>query len=164
MVDAVGGIEICPEDAIEDPKAGLDVEEGCQEADGEVALAYARTRKGGLGDLDRVGRQREVVAAIGDAVLSPWSVVNPLRWWRLNNAVPDFFAFGEGTGPTAVARWAYAMTKVGGDDGLTCTMPVTDGSATTLDEERGRPLFDAIIEDRTDDITRRQCTPAGVAR
>ncbi|WP_322936855.1 LCP family protein [Nocardioides bizhenqiangii] len=161
VVDAVGGIEICPKESIDDPKAGLDVEKGCQEADGEVALAYARTRATARGDLDRVGRQREVVAAIGDKVLSPWSVINPVRWWRLNSAIPDFFAFGEGTGPIDVGRWALAIGKVG-DGGLTCTMPVTDGSANTLDEERGRPLFDAIIEDRTDDITKQQCTAAGV--
>jgi LCP family protein required for cell wall assembly len=162
VVDAVGGIEICPKEAIKDPKAGLDVKKGCQEADGEVALAYARTRATTLGDLDRVGRQREVVAAIGDEVLSPWSVINPVRWWRLNSAIPDFFAFGEGTGPIDVGRWALAIGRIG-DGGLTCTMPVTDGSATTLDPERGEPLFDAIIEDRTDDITKAQCTAAGVA-
>ncbi|KAA1427136.1 LCP family protein [Nocardioides antri] len=161
VVDAVGGIEICPKESIEDPKAGLNVEKGCQEADGEVALAYARTRATTLGDLDRVGRQREVVAAIGKKVLSPWSVVNPVRWWRLNRAVPDFFKFGEGTGPIDIGRWALAMSSVG-SDGLTCTMPVTDGSANTLDEERGRPLFDAIAEDRTDDITKKQCTKTGV--
>ncbi|WP_183094587.1 LCP family protein [Nocardioides stalactiti] len=163
VVDAVGGIEICPKEKIKDPKAGLNIKKkGCQEADGEVALAYARTRATTLGDLDRVGRQREVVAAIGTKVLSPWSVVNPIRYWRLNQAVPAFFAFGEGTGPIAIAKWALAIGKVG-SDGLTCTMPVTDGSANTLDEERGRPLFDAIIEDRTDDITKKQCTKAGVA-
>jgi LCP family protein required for cell wall assembly len=163
VVDAVGGIEICPKEKITDPKAGLDLKKkGCQEADGEVALAYARTRTTTLGDLDRVGRQREVVAAIGKKVLSPWSVINPVRWWRLNSAVPDFFAFGEGTGPIDIGRWALAIGKVG-DDGLTCTMPVTDGSANTLDEERGRPLFDAIVEDRTDDITKKQCTKSGVA-
>ncbi len=162
VVDAVGGIEICPKERLKDKLAGLDVEKGCQEADGTVALAYARSRhSSALGDLDRVQRQREVVAAIGKKVLSPWSVVNPIRWWRLNQAVPDFFAFGEGTGPIDIGRWALAMSNVG-SDGLTCTMPVTDGSANTLDEGRGRPLFDAIIEDRADDITKKQCTKAGV--
>lgn len=162
VVDAVGGIEICPEERIKDPKAGLNVRKGCQEADGATALGYARTRATSRGDLDRVGRQREVVAAIGDAVLSPWTVINPVRWWKVNNAVPDFFVFGEGTGPFDVVEWALAMSRVGGDNSLTCTMPVTDGSATTMDTGRAEPLFDAIIEDRSDDITREQCTPAGV--
>ncbi len=162
VVDAVGGIEICPDERIKDPKAGLNVRKGCQEADGQVALAYSRTRATTRGDLDRVGRQREVVAAIGDAVLSPWTVINPVRWWQVNNAVPDFFTFGEGTGPFDVMEWALAMSRVGGDNSLTCTMPVTDGSATTMDTSRAEALFDAVIEDRTDDITPQQCTPAGV--
>ncbi|NYJ02363.1 LCP family protein required for cell wall assembly [Nocardioides thalensis] len=163
VVDAVGGVEICPKEDITDPKAGLKVKKGCQEADGEVALAYARTRATTLGDLDRVGRQREVVAAIGDKVLSPWSVLNPFRYWNLNGAIPDFFAFGEGTGPIDGSRWALAMSRVGGS-GMTCTMPVTDGSATEMDRERADPLWDAIIEDRTDDITKAQCTVAGLPR
>ena len=162
VVDAVGGIEICPKEKLDDKLAGLHVKKGCQEADGQVALAYARSRHASaLGDLDRVQRQREVVASIGKKVLSPWSVLNPLRYWRLNQAVPDFFAFGEGTGPIDTARWALAMSKVG-NGGLTCTMPVTDGSANTLDESRGRPLFKAIIEDKTDEITKKQCPKAGV--
>jgi LCP family protein required for cell wall assembly len=162
VVDAVGGIQICPKEDLKDKLAGLDVKKGCQEADGQVALAYARSRHASaLGDLDRVQRQREVVASIGKKVLSPWSVINPIRYWKLNQAVPDFFAFGEGTGPVDISRWALAMSKVG-SSGLTCTMPVTDGSANTLDESRGRPLFKAIIEDKTDDITKKQCPKAGV--
>ena len=93
------------------------MKKGCQEADGAVALGYARTRATTLGDLDRVGRQREVVAAIGDKVLSPWSVINPIRWWRLNSAIPDFFAFGEGTGPIGrrpVGDWRSAMSATAG--------------------------------------------------
>lgn len=162
VVDAVGGIEICPEERFQDPKAGLNVKKGCQNADGQVALAYARTRASTFGDLDRVGRQREVVGAIGEKVLSPRSVLDPLRWWELNQAVPDFFAFGDGTSQLAVGRWALAMTRVG--ESRTCTMPVTSPSATVMDETRARPLFDTIIEDRTGDITDAQCTTTGIAQ
>lgn len=163
VVDSVGGIEVCPKEAIKDKLAGLDIKKGCQEVDGEVALAYSRSRKqSALGDLDRVQRQREVVAAIGDKVLSPWSVLNPVRWWRLNNSVPGFFGFGEETSTIDAGRWALAMTKVGGKDGLTCTMPVTDGSAETWDRDRAEPIFKAFIEDRTDDIKPAQCTPSGL--
>lgn len=164
VVDAVGGIEVCPKEAIEDRLAGLDIAKGCQEVDGTVALAYSRSRKqSAYGDLDRVQRQREVVAAIGDKVVSPWTVLNPVRWWRLNNSVPGFFGFGDSTSTIDAARWARAMTKVGGPDGLTCTMPVTDSSAETWDRERAEPIFQAFIEDETDTITKKQCTPTGLA-
>ena len=164
VVDAVGGIEVCPKESIKDKLAGLDIKKGCQEVDGEKALAYSRSRhESVLGDLDRVQRQREVVAAIGDKVLSPWTVLNPVRWWRLNNAVPGFFGFGDSTSTVDAGKWALAMSKVG-SGGKTCTMPVTDGSANTWDRDRAKPMFQAFIEDRTDDITKKQCTASGLPR
>ena len=154
LVDAVGGIEICPTKRMVDKDAGLNIKKGCQEADGATALAYSRSRHAQtLGDLDRVRHQREVVAAIGDKVLSPWSVLNPVRWWRLNNAMPDFFKFGEGMGPQRAVLWASAMAQVGGKDGLLCTVPLTSGSATALDQDLADQLFGAIREDKTDDVT-----------
>ncbi|MDO9456955.1 LCP family protein [Nocardioides sp.] len=165
VVDAVGGIEVCPVERIKDPLAGLNIRRGCQEINGTKALAYSRSRKqSALGDLERVRRQREVIGAIGDKVLSPWSVVNPVRWWKLNKAVPSFFAFGEGMSSLDASRWALAMSKSGGTDNLTCTMPVTDGSAETWDRDRADPLFAAIIDDDTDKITKKQCTPNGIVR
>lgn len=163
VVDAVGGVQICPEYRMRDPDAGLNIRKGCQEADGQVALAYSRSRKAQLrGDLDRVRHQREVVSAIGSEVLSPWTVVNPVRWWRLNNAMPDFFTFGEGMGMVGAGRWALAMASTSGADGLTCTMPVTDGSATEWDASRAEPLLRSLIDDTTDQITAEQCPAAGV--
>jgi LCP family protein required for cell wall assembly len=164
VVDAVGGIEICPKERMRDPQAGLNIKKGCQEADGATALGYARSRKvSALGDLDRVARQREVVAAVGAEVLSPWTVVNPVRWWRLNTAIPDFFGFGEGMNPARAGMWATAMTQLDGDAGMTCTVPVTGGSAQ-IDTERAAQLFELIAEDKTDDIPKRLCTPSGIPR
>jgi LCP family protein required for cell wall assembly len=163
VVDAVGGIEICPKDSYVDKDAGLDIKKGCQEVDGKTALAYSRSRHAQtLGDLDRVRHQREVVSAIGDKVLSPWSVLNPVRYWRLNMAMPDFFTFGEGMGPQNAVLWATAMAKVGGADGLLCTVPLTNGSATALDQELADQLFSDIKEDKTDDVTDKLCLSSGL--
>lgn len=161
IVDAVGGIEICPKEAIRDPKAKLRIKKGCQEVDGRTALGYSRTRASALSDLARVQQQREVVSAIGAEVVSPWSVLNPIRYWRLNNALPDFFVFGEGMGPVRAAGWALAMTRVNGKDGLTCTVPLANGSAE-WDAERSEQMFRAIIEDDTDAIGKSLCTPSGL--
>ena len=163
VVDAVGGITVCPRERMVDPLAGLRIRKGCQEVDGTTALGYSRSRKvSALGDLDRVRRQREVIAAIGDKVLSPWSVINPLRWWNLNSAVPSFFGFGEGMGKIQAGRWALAMSRTTGDSGLTCTMPVTDSTAEYWDMDRAGPLLQDIIDDQTDQITKSQCTPSGI--
>ncbi len=161
IVDAVGGIEVCPKTNMKDKLAGLDIEKGCQEVDGATALAYARSRHtSGIGDIDRVRRQREVVSAVGSEVLSPWTVINPVRYWRLNNAIPDFFTFGEGMGPVRSAMWATAMTRVNGDKGLTCVVPLQD-LAVHWDPERAPEMFNTIIKDETDTIDDALCSPTG---
>ena len=150
LVDAVGGIEVCPKENMKDKLAGLDIKKGCQEVDGTTALAYARSRHASAtGDIDRVRRQREVVAAVGSAVLSPWSVLNPVRYWKLNHEIPDFFAFGDGMGPVRSAMWATAMTRVDGDKGLTCVVPLQD-LAVHWDPEKAPEMFSKIIKDDTD--------------
>ena len=161
IVDAVGGIEVCPKTNMKDKLAGLDIKKGCQEVDGATALAYARSRHtSGIGDIDRVRRQREVVSAVGSEVLSPWTVINPVRYWRLNNAIPDFFTFGEGMGPVRSAMWATAMTRVNGDKGLTCVVPLQD-LAVHWDPERAPEMFNTIIKDETDTIDDALCSPTG---
>ncbi len=168
VVDAVGGIEICPKQAIDDPKAKLDVEKGCQEADGAKALGYARTRAVG-DDFGRVERQREVVAAIGTEVATPWSVLNPLRYWKLNLAAPGAIAVGEGMNSWEAVSFARAMTNTTGEGGRTCTLPSlyqdvnADGTNdVVIDRDRADELFDLIIEDQTDDITKQICDAKGL--
>ncbi len=159
VVDAVGGIEVCPKKRIRDKPSGLNIKKGCQEVDGATALAYARARKySPISDLARVQQQREVVAAVGKKVLSPWSVINPVRYWQLNAAVPDFFRFGEGMGPYDASQWALAMT----DTGKSCTVPLA-GADARWDRPRAKKLFDIVAEDRTDDITANLCTATGLA-
>jgi LCP family protein required for cell wall assembly len=161
IVDAVGGIEVCPKTNMVDKLAGLRIKKGCQEVNGTTALAYARSRHtSGIGDIDRVRRQREVVAAVGEAVLSPWTVINPVRWWRLNHEIPNFFTFGEGMGPVTAGRWALAMTRVNGDSGLTCVVPLQD-LAVNWDPELAPQMFQKIIEDDTESIGKKLCSPTG---
>ena len=164
VVDAVSGITICPKEKMVDKLANLDVEKGCQDADGTTALGYARSRHtSSIGDIDRVKRQREVVAAVGDKVVSPWTVLNPVRYWRLSNAVPDFFAFGEGTSPLRAALWASSMTHVNGENGLSCVVPIAD-LAVHWDADRSKQMFRYIIEDKTSDIPASLCTPTGLPK
>ena len=163
MVDAVGGIEICPTTAMKDPLARLDIKKGCQEADGLTALAYARSRHASnLGDLERVKHQREVVSAVGSEALSPWSVINPFRYYQLNMAAADAVRVSEGTNIFSAGRFALAMTRVNGDSGLTCTVPVAD-FAVHWDEERSKQMFQHIIDDDTDGIGKALCRPTGLA-
>ncbi|MFQ5523932.1 MAG: LCP family protein [Acidimicrobiia bacterium] len=45
VVNAMGGITVCVDNPTRDPKAGLDIPDaGCREADGQLALAWVRSR------------------------------------------------------------------------------------------------------------------------
>ncbi|MFD9864101.1 LCP family protein [Streptomyces alboflavus] len=77
MVNALGGIEVCPEQPIHDKKAHLDLEAGCQSIRGEKALGYVRTRYsvGDGSDLGRIGRQQEFMEALAGKAQS--KLANP---------------------------------------------------------------------------------------
>ncbi|MGC9378333.1 LCP family protein [Streptomyces sp. MH13] len=66
MVNALDGIEVCPEEAIHDKKAHLDLEAGCQTVKDEDALGYVRARYsvGDGSDVGRIGRQQEFMEAL----------------------------------------------------------------------------------------------------
>jgi LCP family protein required for cell wall assembly len=163
LVDAVGGIQICPQEDMVDQDANLHIKKGCQDVDGKVALAYARSRHAQqLGDLDRAAHQREVVAAVGKKAISPWSVINPFRWWHLNMSAADFVAIDKDMGPVAAAQFALAMTKVNGSSGLTCGVPITD-LAVHWDKTRSKEMFQRVISDDTAGIGKDLCTPSGLA-
>ncbi len=161
-VDAFGGEEICPTQDMKDPLARLDIKKGCQEVDGLTALAYSRSRHvTALSDLDRVARQREVIGALGDEALSPWTFLNPVRYWNLNKAASGAIRIDEGMNPVDLARFALAMTG----DSQTCTMPnlsaPSDPNRIIADPDRAPALFKAIIEDGT--VPKKACTPTGRA-
>jgi LCP family protein required for cell wall assembly len=161
-VDAVGGIEICPTERMVDKEANLKVKKGCQEADGVTALGYARSRKvSQYGDIDRARHQREVVSAIGSEVKSPWTFINPVRYFRVNKAATSSLKISEGTGPIALANFGLAMTRVNGEAGLTCAMPIAD-QAIHWDRERALELLKFLKEDNTDDLPKRLCTGTGL--
>ena len=71
MVDAVGGVTMCPPEPISDPLAGIDLPAGCQELDGRTALGFVRTRATPRADLDRMTNQREFMSALMHRAASP---------------------------------------------------------------------------------------------
>ncbi|WP_301799849.1 LCP family protein, partial [Nocardioides sp. ChNu-153] len=170
VVDAVGGIEVCPDDPIKDDAAHIDLEAGCQEVDGVTALGYSRSRcsKNGppecpftASDLDRVQNQREVVAAVGSKAASPWNVVLPWRYVALNVAATSFVAVDEQTNVVEAGRMALALRAIGGGAD-NCTVPLTSSSAESWDTERADLLFAAIASDEPDQITDDICTQNGL--
>lgn len=144
IVDAVGGVELCPDEPINDPMAGLNVEAGCQEMDGPTSLGYVRTRyTSAQGDLDRVERQREFLSAVVSKVGSFGTLANPFRALPLINAFSDALTVDEGDRVWHLGRLGLGMVR-GADQQ---TVPVggfadtAAGSVVLWDDAAAEELF-----------------------
>jgi polyisoprenyl-teichoic acid--peptidoglycan teichoic acid transferase len=90
-VDAVGGISVnVKEDLVdynvawENKGSPVIARKGTVNMDGKKALLYARSRYGSArGDFDRADRQREVIVAIKNKVLSVGTFANPVKVTQL---------------------------------------------------------------------------------
>ncbi|MFF4094835.1 LCP family protein [Streptomyces sp. NPDC001834] len=88
MVDAVGGVEICLKQPVDDPDARLKLPAGRQELDGEQALGYVRARKsiGDGSDTERMDRQQQFLGALVKKVRSDGVLLNPTRLYPVLDA------------------------------------------------------------------------------
>lgn len=158
LVDAVGGVEVCVKRPIRDEKAHIDLRKGCQTMDGATALGYARARYSDpRGDLGRVDRQRQVLAAIAERTLSPGVVLAPWRAFPAARAGGDALTVDEGTTPLGLLRFVLAMRAVAGGGGLSLTVPVARsdlptpnaGTAVQWNSREASLLFSALRADDT---------------
>ncbi|WJY64559.1 Regulatory protein MsrR [Corynebacterium atrinae] len=109
VVDAIGGVELCPTEPINDPLANLNIVAGCQKMDGPTALGYVRTRATAMGDLDRVDRQREFFGALMTEATRPSTLLNPFEFFPLVSNTANSFTVGKGDHAWHLARVALAM-------------------------------------------------------
>ena len=161
VIDAVGGIRMCLPSAIKDKDSHLNLKKGCQDLGGTDALGYVRMRKADpRGDLGRVERQREMLAAVAKKAASPASVLNPVRYWRLCNAATGSIKLGRETSIFSMVTLALAMKKVSAGGGLTLTVPVSNpgaltlaGSAVLWDDAKAKAMFADIARGTTAKLT-----------
>jgi LCP family protein required for cell wall assembly len=162
VIDALDGIRMCLPKAIEDADSHLDLPKGCQDLDGTNALGYVRMRKADpRGDLGRVERQRQMLAAVAAKAASPATVLNPVRYWRLNTATAESVRLGQDTSLWQMGTLGLAMRKVAGGDGLTLTVPVSNpgastpvGSAVLWDDKQAAALFADVARGDTSKLSR----------
>ena len=155
VVDAVGGVQICPDRAMRDPMAGLNVKAGCQVVGSRQALAYVRTRAGGRGDLDRVERQQEFLGSLIDKATSPAVLLNPFRSVPLLLRGTEAVAVDQNAHVWNLIRFPFAMRDIAGGGGVATTVPVAGtatvsgaGSVVQWDRERALALFEALQRDQ----------------
>jgi LCP family protein required for cell wall assembly len=88
VTKAIGGVEVCLNDAVKDPKSGANFPAGRQIIEGAQALAFVRQRYGlPNGDLDRIVRQQVFLGALADKVLTADMLTSPAKVRELIGAV-----------------------------------------------------------------------------
>ncbi|XOZ90572.1 LCP family protein [Nocardia testacea] len=148
VVDALGGIDICVPQAIDDPLAGIDLPAGCQELNGPQALGFVRSRATALADIDRMNNQRLFLSALLEKATSPATLANPFALWPMAGNVADSLTVDKGDHIWDLARLAWALRG----DTLATTVPVggftdTDSGNVLLwaDPDAGR-FFEALAD------------------
>jgi LCP family protein required for cell wall assembly len=149
LVDALGGITVCPTTPINDPLAGIDLPAGCQELNGRNALGYVRTRDTPRADLDRMVNQRQFISALLHRGASPSVWLNPWRWYSVPHAAADALTVNESDHVWDLARLGWALHG----STTTLTVPIAEftsnsvGSVVVWNHDVAGKLFDALASD-----------------
>ncbi len=160
-VDAVGGIEVCLDEAVVDEDAHLDLPAGCQTIDGKTALSYVRMRKADpTGDIGRMARQREVIGKVAKKAINPLTLLNPIAYWKLNMAAANTLGRGDTTGVGELLGGVQVFMGSALGSSYTLTVPVADAGATRdgqsvvlWDEEASQVVFNAVTTGNTEALS-----------
>ncbi|TWF78569.1 LytR family transcriptional attenuator [Pseudonocardia hierapolitana] len=80
LTTAIGGVDVCLRDPVDDPLSGARFPAGPQTISGTDALAFVRQRHGlPEGDLSRIRRQQVFLAAVADKILAGGTLSDPAR-------------------------------------------------------------------------------------
>ena len=151
LVDEIGGVEICVEDAAEDTNSGLVLQPGCQVLNGSMALAFARSREyrtwrdgewheeQGAPDLNRIARQQVFLRTAATEVLDEINS-NPFRLGDLIDAAGGAVRLDDQVNFVEAGEAMFAAAQ----DGMqTFTVPV---NGVTIGDQSALELADGADE------------------
>ncbi|MEV5751755.1 LCP family protein [Actinoallomurus sp. NPDC052308] len=153
VVDALGGVEICVPQAVNDPRANLSLKAGRQVVKGNDALGYVRTRYG-LGDgsdLERIQRQQKFMASVVKKATSQDMLTDPTRAYRFLNAATKSIATDDEFSVSAMKKLATSLKGISAGTVRFVTVPTQtypkDPNRVQWDMSQAGPLFEAIRKD-----------------
>jgi LCP family protein required for cell wall assembly len=139
LVDSVGGVDMCIDQPLNDPKAGLRLAKGCHRLNGREALGLVRTRAFPRADLERVINQRKFLAALVSRATSPTVLLNPFRLFGFIGGAIDALTVDERDHIWNLASLMFALR-----DPITTTTPA--GESTFTDEGLALPVNEQTEE------------------
>jgi LCP family protein required for cell wall assembly len=153
IVDAVGGVEICLDKAVNDKQSGLNLPAGTHVVSGEEALAFVRTRKtlGDGSDTSRIRRQQAFMSSLVRTVLSSGTLLNPAKLVNVLNATTKSLTADEQMADVGnLQQLALSMKDLRPGQITFVTMPWiprNDNATVRINEMKAAPLWEAIAND-----------------
>jgi LCP family protein required for cell wall assembly len=128
LTDAVGGVDVCLNEDVEDEFSGADFHAGVQTLDGAQALAFVRQRHGlPRGDLDRIVRQQAFMASLVNKVLAAGTLTNPGKLTDMGTAVERSVVIDD---QWDIMSFATQLANLAGGNVVFNTIPVTSIDGT----------------------------------
>lgn len=157
MVDAVGGVEICLPQEVQDKTGRISLAAGKRTVGGKEALDFVRLRHdeaiGGNGsDLGRIKRQQAFIASLAKQITSSKVLLNPARVFNLADALTKSIRADEGLDSVKdLVDLARSVQGIKTSDMTFVTVPVydspTDKNRLELIQPDARRLFQTINAD-----------------
>lgn len=142
VTEAIGGVDVCVVDDIEDPYSGLFLSAGEHSVKGHDALAFLRTRHGfGDGsDLGRISAQQSFLSSLARKVKSAGTLSNPFALFSLADAASRSISVDEGlAGSQNLVSLAGTLAGIDLDKMVLIQLPV---EAYWADDNRVQPIWD----------------------
>ncbi|MCO5969235.1 LCP family protein [Actinoallomurus soli] len=156
VVDALGGVTICTNQPIDDPKSGLRLPAGKSTVDGKTGLAYSRARYTltGGSDLGRIQRQQQFMSAVAHKALS-----DPTKYPAVLGAALSTIRADKELSKGTLTSLATQMRGMSTDSIAFTTVPLSNPDYLTTigglrqstvlwDEQAAGRLFDEIQRDK----------------
>lgn len=153
VVDALGGVELCYDQDVQDAYSGLNWTAGCHNADGSTALSFSRMRYAdATGDFGRNARQRQVISAIVKKASSKETLTNPKTVTTMAEAGLSALTVDGKTTPLTLVNMALAFKDATGSKGISGSVYWSNpdyyvdgvGSSVLLDDARNTELFSQL--------------------
>ncbi|MEU5857739.1 LCP family protein [Nocardiopsis dassonvillei] len=166
VVDAIGGVDMCIPEPMEDSRSKLDLDAGQQTLDGDEALSFVRARYeiGDGGDIGRIDRQQMFLAALADQVTSNDVITDPGRLNAVLRAVAEHSATDSALTFDRMLSIAVTLADVELTDIEFHTVPwyqaPSNPNRVLWYEDQAEELFTAVREDRPLPLTMADEAPA----
>ncbi|WP_395360915.1 LCP family protein [Streptomyces sp. YH02] len=132
LTSAVGGVKVCVEKAVDDPKSHLKLPAGESVIEGEKALAFVRTRSsfGNKSDLDRIKIQQQFLGSMIRQMKSNETLTSPTKLYDLAEAATDALTVDKGIGSLSKLQdLAGELSGIDTKNIAFATLPVIDNPA-----------------------------------